>query len=204
MNPPDEPVIDPHFPERPTPEEVAAEYTPERVMRLARFIAGKRGNRKWSPKEYGQEQYEEDVSACVFAVYSRIKQYTSGQANINPKYSFYHWLLFHVRTDLRDVRRKESRSLGNRQIVSLNELSDNLVVKEGRRGMEENGAEPSDTRMDVETAMNSLTARQRQVAVKYFLEHMTQVEIAEELGISQPAVQQLLRKAREKLVEVLE
>ena len=50
-------------------------------------------------------------------------------------------------------------------------------------------------RLDLEAALERLTARQRQ-AIQLVMEGYTECEIAEEMGVSQPAVFKLVAKAR--------
>ena len=57
-------------------------------------------------------------------------------------------------------------------------------------------------RLDLEAALEKLTLRQRQV-VELTAQGNTECEVAQSLGISQPAVFKLLGKARATLREVL-
>ena len=200
-----EPMIDPNFPSRPTAAEIAKEYTPERIMRLARFASARgrghaSGNGFAAYTEHQSlsngELQEEAYSICLLAAYARIAQYNAGDVEISPKLSFYHWLLFAVRTDLRDELRRQRRSLKDRQIVPLHSgMADPLGDDETAQ---------SDLRMDLESAIANLSPKQARVVRMYYYDGMTQVEIAEELGVSQPAVQKLLAAAKENLGTLLE
>ena len=57
-------------------------------------------------------------------------------------------------------------------------------------------------RLDLEMALQKLPPRQRQ-AIELAIEGYSECEVAEELGISQPAVFKLLEKARLRLRELL-
>lgn len=177
--------IDSSFPARPTAEQITKEYTPDRIMRLARYVARTRSTLK------NTEQYEEDVAQCVFSIMTRIDQYVSGQARIGDTYKFYHWLLFHVRTDLRDARRRENRPLNGRQIVRLTE------------GTPAPESVLPDDKIDLEDAKKVLTPKQAQVVQAIYVDGKGQQEVADEMGMSQVAVSRLLTRGLKRMKDYL-
>ena len=68
-----------------------------------------------------------------------------------------------------------------------------------RYASEDNGGLPSPTdRLVIEDALQSFSPREREVIELRFLQGMTQIEIAERLGISQVQVSRLLRRTLKK------
>lgn len=180
--------IDPDFPARPDANQIDAEYTPERVTRLAMFIAGKRAT------DGNPEQYDEDVSECIALIYDRIAKYKRGAVNVHPNYPFYYWLLFDVRTALRDLRDR-----GKGVFVHFSTLQED--GKPDFQGTDDETAR--DRQLDVREAVNKLPEGQRQVLQMYYLDHKTQAQIATALKISQPAVAQKLERAKANLERLL-
>ncbi len=76
--------------------------------------------------------------------------------------------------------------------VSRDLVSDKWAVEDG---LIESILEHLDERKMVDEVLQSLTGRQREIVKKYFLQEKTQKEIAEELGISDPAVSLILFRA---------
>lgn len=176
--------IDPDFPRRPNADEITKEYTPERVIRLARYIAGKRFT------EDNPEQYDEDVAECVALIYDRIDKYNKNLVKINENYPFYYWLLFDVRTALRDLRNR-----GKDLFVQFSTLESS-----GKPDFDQDDPLPQQQlQIDVREALDNLTVQQKQVVLLYYMEQKTQPEIAYELGVTQPAVSQILERAKARL-----
>lgn len=179
--------IDPAFPARPEAYQIEAEYTPERVTRLAMYIAGKRNT------EGNSEQYEEDVSECIALIYDRINKYKRGLATIHPNYPFYYWLLFDVRTALRDLRDR-----GRGMFVHFSTLQE-----DGKPEFPGRTDNPADTQIDVRSAIAKLPARQREALLLYYEQHLNQPDIAIAMKISQPGVHHLLTRAKSNLAKIL-
>jgi len=77
------------------------------------------------------------------------------------------------------------------------------VEREVREQLAQEAEEQLLTKLDLETALQALTPRQ-QAAFLLFADGHTEAEIAKQLGISQPAVHQLLAKARARLKKILQ
>ena len=62
----------------------------------------------------------------------------------------------------------------------------------------------TDDRIIIEEALASFSPREREVIEMRFLQGMTQIEIAEKLGISQVQVSRLLRRTLKKIQEKID
>lgn len=73
-----------------------------------------------------------------------------------------------------------------------------------RFGSEDNELEFTDDRLVIEDALKGFSPREREVIELRFLKGMTQIEIAEQLGISQVQVSRLLRRTLKKIQEKID
>lgn len=184
--------VTPDFPERPTSREIEAEYTPDRVLRLCRYVAGRVTNGSAT-----KDEFDEAVQDASLSFYKRVKQYNEG-AELPESYPFYYWLLFRMITDVREIRYREKRRLGER---SMNQLS---VVPVEPKAATASVQDEVINRLSLHEAIMQLTPRQQQVVQMYYFEHQTQVQVANALGITQPNVNKLLKRAQDKLRGILE
>jgi RNA polymerase sigma factor (sigma-70 family) len=196
-------VPTPGFPERPTPSEVDGEYTPARVIQLANFVAWRVATTR--------DAREEAAAEATLAAYTRIDQYKKNATVLPPAYSFYNWLLFRILADVKDKLRRETRSLGpDRRVFSFN--SD--PKRSGRWGYNQSVYESPtvihleppapeddslDDRIDVRDAVDKLTLLQQELIYDYYVLGKSQVQIADERGVSQVAVHKVLNRAMEQL-----
>ena len=73
-----------------------------------------------------------------------------------------------------------------------------------RYGSEDNELAFTDDRLVIEEALKGFSPREREVIELRFLKGMTQIEIAEQLGISQVQVSRLLRRTLKKIQEKID
>ena len=73
-----------------------------------------------------------------------------------------------------------------------------------RYGSEDNELAFSDDRLVIEEALKGFSPREREVIELRFLKGMTQIEIAEQLGISQVQVSRLLRRTLKKIQDKID
>lgn len=73
-----------------------------------------------------------------------------------------------------------------------------------RYGSEDNELAFTDDRLVIEEALKGFSPREREVIELRFLKGMTQIEIAEQLGISQVQVSRLLRRALKKIQDKID
>ena len=99
------------------------------------------------------------------------------------------WLMRIAMNVCKDIRRGNWFRLINRHI-SLDDLPEPV-------------SDPQDIDFCLMTAVLDLPIKQRQVILMYYYHNLTVQEIAEALGISQPAVSKRLKLARDKLRTVL-
>lgn len=175
------------LPFRPSPDEIDAQYDEARVMGFAKFIA----KRATSSRQYDQNVFDDAQSEAILAFYKRVEQYKSGRAILPDTYSFYHWLLFRVLTDVRAVLYRDYRRLRGRAVERI-EYTD----------VEEPVAPDPLAVAMAEEVMSALTPRQRQVIQMYFFENKSQNEIAEELGIAQKNVSKTITRAVRRMRKV--
>lgn len=105
---------------------------------------------------------------------------------------------------------KEYRKFANKHLVSLDELEEE-GIEVGDESydpcadlfFEEEEQEQRELKYQIYKGMRTLTLRQRQVFRMSFYESLSNIEIAERLGISQPRVSQILSEAELKLYRFL-
>lgn len=85
-----------------------------------------------------------------------------------------------------------------------NSDSDDAPSVIDRYGSEDNELEFTDDRLVIEDALKGFSPREREVIELRFLKGMTQIEIAEKLGISQVQVSRLLRRTLKKIQEIID
>lgn len=85
-----------------------------------------------------------------------------------------------------------------------NSDSDDAPSVIDRYGSEDNELEFTDDRLVIEDALKGFSPREREVIELRFLKGMTQIEIAEKLGISQVQVSRLLRRTLKKIQEKID
>ena len=73
-----------------------------------------------------------------------------------------------------------------------------------RYGSEDNELAFTDDRLVIEEALKGFSPREREVIELRFLKGMTQIEIAEQLGISQVQVSRLLRRTLKKIQDKID
>ena len=79
------------------------------------------------------------------------------------------------------------------------------LLAEGKSVTSQRGPKERKAMEILESAVNeALTDRQHQVWVLYYRDQLTQEDIAEKMGISQPAVYDLLRRAYDNVVDYCE
>lgn len=193
--------VTPDFPDRPTAEDIEREYTPERVLRLCRYVAARVTHSRSS-----REELDDAIQEASVSFYRRVKQYLGG-FHIPSTYPFYHWLLFRVMTDVREVRYREKRRLNGREVYRLERQDRRWGNGEHQvRPYEPTSPEPNvdaDTLMGLEDAIAKLTPRQQQIVKMYYYEHESQNEIARTLGIAQPNVAKTLKRAMARMKKAM-
>lgn len=183
--------INPSFPDRPTAEEIEREYTPDRVLRLCRYVASRVTRGKAS-----KDDFDEAVQNAALSFYRRVQMYNNQSVHLQDAYPFYYWLLFRMMTDVREIRYREGRRLAGRKIYSLSARPRGDMVDDPVPGVLD--------RMTVEDALMCLTDRQAEAVRLVYFEHHTQKECARIMGIAQPNVNKLLKRSVEKMRELLE
>ena len=73
-----------------------------------------------------------------------------------------------------------------------------------RYGSEDNELAFTDDRLVIEEALKGFSPREREVIELRFLKGMTQIEIADQLGISQVQVSRLLRRTLKKIQDKID
>jgi RNA polymerase sigma-B factor len=69
-------------------------------------------------------------------------------------------------------------------------------------GSEDEGFEHVEDAVTIAGGLHGLTALERRVLAMYFLDEFTQVQIAEQIGVSQMQVSRILRRAKDRLREL--
>jgi RNA polymerase sigma factor (sigma-70 family) len=158
------------------------------IVKVAERVAGKfRG--KFPPGV--------SYAECVQDSALLVMQLKDQHADRAPDVPFEAWLVMRVYGDLMDRYAREWRRESRLKPVSSDVLFAPNVAYSA------DTAEVQETQTDVQAALDKLPEPYGQI-MRLFMSGMTQTDIADEIGISQPRVSQMMKRAKVALRELLQ